>query len=156
MPEFKPRLPDKIKNANKHVVQTKPWTRRLYESIIVSDLIFKRNLEQKNRICLILLDSTLEIAFKEYLVNESGIAYSDDRLQRIFSVGKDVHQEVKQNTFKKITAMDWGTIEYYYKVRCDLIHRKSTGTIPDEDILNYRKVVVKVLPRLFGLNLDFE
>lgn len=112
LPEFKPRLPDKIKNANKSIVQTKPWARGIYESIIAVDIILGKNLEQKNRICLILLDSTLEIAFKEYLVNESGVAYSDERLQRIFSNRKEVHQEVKQNAFKKISAQDWSTIEY--------------------------------------------
>jgi histidine kinase/DNA gyrase B/HSP90-like ATPase len=156
LPESRPRLPDKIKNANKAVVQIKPWTRGLYESIIAVDLIFKKNLEQKNRICLILLDSTLEIAFKEYLVNESGVAYGDERLQKIFKDRTQVHQEVKQNAFKKISATDWLTIEYYYKTRCDLIHRKATASIADEDLTRYREVVVKVLQRLFGLNLSFE
>jgi hypothetical protein len=156
LPEFRPRLPDKIKNANKTVVQTKPWTRGLYESIIAVDLIFKKNFEQKNRICLILLDSTLEIAFKEYLVNESGVAYGDDRIQKIFSNRVQVHQEVKQNAFKKISASDWSTIEYFYKMRCDLIHRKVTASIPDDDLTRYKSIVVKVLQRLFGLNLTFE
>jgi hypothetical protein len=156
LPESKPRLPDKIKNANKTVVQTKPWTRGLYESIIAVDLIFKKNLEQKNRICLILLDSTLEIAFKEYLVNESGVVYGDDRLQKIFSNRSLVHQEVKGIAFKKISTPDWMTIDYYYKIRCDLIHRKATASIADEDLITYRGIVVKVLQRLFGLNLSFD
>jgi Histidine kinase-, DNA gyrase B-, and HSP90-like ATPase len=156
LPDFQPRLPDKIKNANKVVVQTKPWTRGLYESIIAVDVISKKNLEQKNRICLILLDSTLEIAFKEYLVNESGIAYSDERIQRIFQNRSQVHQEVKQTAFKKISASDWMTIEYYYKIRCDLIHRKATASITDNDLITYRGIVVKVLQRLFGLHLSFD
>ena len=156
LPEAKPRLPDKIKNANKAVVQTKPWTRGLYESIIAVDLIFKKNLEQKNRICLILLDSTLEIAFKEYLVNESGIAYSDERIQRIFQNRSQVHQEVKQSAFRKISVSDWMTIEYYYKIRCDLIHRKATASIADQDLITYKGIVMKVLQRLFGLNLSFD
>ncbi len=137
-------------------MQTKPWTRGLYESIIAVDLILKKNFEQKNRICLILLDSTLEIAFKEYLVNESGIAFSDERIQRIFSNRTQVHQEVRQSAFKKISASDWTTIEYFYKMRCDLIHRRSTATVPDDDLIRYKGMVVKVLQRLFGLNLSFE
>ncbi|MBL8076819.1 MAG: ATP-binding protein [Anaerolineales bacterium] len=156
LPEFKPRYSQKVKNANKDIVRDKPWTRGLYESIIAVDLIYKQNLEQKNRICLVLLDSTLEIGFKEYLVYESGIAYSDERLQAIFKDRTQVHQQVKQNAFKKISATDWQSIEYYYKIRCDLIHRRSTATIPDIDIDNYKKVVIKVLQRLFGLNLKSE
>lgn len=156
LPDFKPRLPDKIKNANKAIVQTKPWTRGLYESILAVDVILKKGFEQKNRICLIILDSTLEIAFKEYLVNESGIAFSDERLQKIFKDRTQVHQEVKQNAFRKISASDWTTIEYFYKMRCDLIHRRSTATIPDEDLNRYKDLVTKILQRLFGLNLSFD
>jgi hypothetical protein len=53
----------------------------LYEGVIADDLILKqKTLEQRNRIELIVLDSTLEITFKEYLVNESGVNYSDIQL----------------------------------------------------------------------------
>jgi hypothetical protein len=42
------------------------------------------------------LDSTLEIAFKDYLVNESGTVYNDARLLSIFSNRSSVHAEVKK------------------------------------------------------------
>ena len=155
LPDFKIRYSQKVKNANKDIGRDKPWTRGLYESVVAVDLIFKQNLEQKNRICLILLDSTLEIAFKEYLVNESGIAYSDERLQTIFKNRNLVHQEVKQLAFNKISVKDWLSIDYYYKARCDLIHRKATASVSDIDINNYRQVVVTLLQELFGLSLSF-
>jgi hypothetical protein len=156
LPESKPRYPEKIKSVNKAVAQIKPWTRGLYECVIAVDALFKQNLDQKNRFCLILLDSTLEIAFKEYLVNESGVPYGDERLNKIFSNRSLVHQEIKQYCYKKISVTDWLSIEYYYRQRCDLIHRKSTSSIPDKDIENLRKVVVKVLQRLFGLSFSSD
>ena len=156
LPVVKPRYLQKVKNVNKDIARDKPWTKGLYESIIAVDLIFKQSLDQKNRICLILLDSTLEIAFKEYLVYESGVSYSDDKLQKIFSNRTLVHEQVKQNAFKEISATDWLSIDYYYKARCDLIHRRSTALIADDDINNYRKVVVKVLQRLFSLDLSSD
>lgn len=156
LPEFKVRYSQKVKNANKDLSRDKPWTRGLYETIVAVDLLSKQNLEQKNRICLILLDSTLEIAFKEYLVNESGALYSDERLQNIFKNRGSVHQEIKQHAFDKISAIDWSSVEYYYKARCDLIHRKATATISDTEISNYRLVVIRILQNLFGLSLTFD
>ncbi len=156
LPEFKPRYSQKVQNANKEIGKEKPWTRGLYESIVAVDLISRQNLEQKNRISLILLDSTLEIAFKEYLVNESGVAYSDERLQNIFKNRNQVHQEVKQYAYKSISPKDWLSIDYYYKARCDLIHRKATASVTDVDLVNYRQVVINVLEKLFGLNLSFD
>ena len=42
-----------------------PWTIGLYESIIATETVFKTKLFEKNRICIIILDSCLEIGFKE-------------------------------------------------------------------------------------------
>lgn len=156
LPEFKPRYSQKVQKANKEIGRDKPWTRGLYESIVAVDLISRQNLEQKNRISLILLDGTLEIAFKEYLVYESGVGYSDERLQNIFKNRNLVHQEVKQYTTRQISPTDWNSIEYYYKARCDLIHRKASAAVSDDELSNYRKVVISVLEKLFGLNLSFD
>ena len=64
MPKSRPRYGDVIEQRNKVVVSSKPWTKGLYEGVIAADLIAKQRLEQKNRIALIVLDSTLEIALR--------------------------------------------------------------------------------------------
>jgi hypothetical protein len=85
LPKSRPRYGEIITQKNRQVAKRKPWTRGLYEGVIAADLISKQQrLEQKNRIALIVLDSTLEIAFKEYLVNESGAAYGDAQLLQLF------------------------------------------------------------------------
>lgn len=63
LPRTKVRYDELCQSLNKKISGKKPWTTGLYESIIATELIFKSNLSQKNRISLILLDSTLEIAF---------------------------------------------------------------------------------------------
>lgn len=152
LPKSKPRYGDLVKKANRRIAKEKPWTTGLYESIIAVDLIFKQKLEQKNRICLILLDSTLEIAFKEFLVNDSRQNYSDSALLKLFNNRSDV-----QNEIKKYVAFDpkiWQKIDYYYRLRNKLIHERATVPIDDGDIENYRSVVQKVLKQLFELSFS--
>ncbi|WP_315819390.1 RelA/SpoT domain-containing protein [Paraflavitalea speifideaquila] len=96
------------------------------------------------------LDSMLEIAFKEYLVNDSGISYSAARLENIMKNRTDVHNEVK-NTIP-LTIKHWKKIEYYYKLRCELVHKRATVTITDDDLINFRKTVEYVLAKMFNLS----
>jgi len=149
LPRSKPRFASVVKQANKAVAKSKPWTIGLFESLIAVDWILKQSFEQRNRIVLILLDSTLEIAFKEYLVHESGARYSNQRLQRMFPDRTQVHQEVKK--YAKISNPDWGKIGHFYDLRCQLIHQRASAAVSDRQIQDYRSVVERVLRKLFKL-----
>lgn len=64
---------EKAEKLNSKIAKEKPWTKGLYEGVVASDILgSKYSLTHRDRISLIILDSTLEIAFKEYLVNDSG------------------------------------------------------------------------------------
>lgn len=149
LPKSKPRYGDIITQKNKGIAKKKPWARGLYEGIIAADLISKQPLEQKNRVALIVLDSTLEIAFKEYLVNESGTPYNDAKLLALFKNRHDVHLEIKK--YVKIKADTWKQIEYFYQLRNKLVHEKATVGINDAQIEGFREVVESVLKKLFKL-----
>lgn len=88
---------------------------------------------------LIVLDSTLEIAFKEYLVNESGKTYNDLQLLSIFNNRSAVHNEIKK--YVKIKPATWKKIDHYYRLRCKLIHERVTVGIDDEQIQDFRELV---------------
>jgi hypothetical protein len=64
----KPRA-ERLKAINKIQLQNQPWTLGLVESLAMIDVIERQRLETKNRISLILLDSTFEIALKEFIVH---------------------------------------------------------------------------------------
>lgn len=151
LPKSRPRYGEVVTHENKAVSSKKPWTRGLYEGVIAADLISKQRLEQKNRIALIVLDSTLEIAFKEYLVNESGNAYSDARLENIFKQRSEVHKEIKTCTSIPIKSETWQKVEYYYKLRCELVHKKASVGITDSQLLDFRGVVEGILKKLYKL-----
>lgn len=151
LPKSKLRYGDLVQNANRKVVKDKPWAKGLYEAMIAVDLIGNQRLEQKNRILLILLDSTLEIAFKEFLVNESGHHYTDKILLDIFNTRHKVETEIKK--YVKISQKHWKKINHYYGLRCKLIHERATVGIGDEQIEDYREIVQKILKKLFKLCL---
>lgn len=149
LPESKPRYSRIVQKKNEALATTKPWTVGIYESIVAVDWILKQGFEQKNRIALILLDSTLEIAFKEYLVNESGKHYSNPKLLALFERRHEVHKEIA--SVVTLTTADWNKIKYYYHMRCQLIHQRTTASVRDRDIDEFRKTVERVLSKLFGL-----
>jgi hypothetical protein len=152
LPRSRPRYGEIITQMNKQVSKRKPWTKGLYEGVIAADLISKHHLEQGNRIALIVLDSTLEIGFKEYLVNESGAAYSDARLLSIFSNRQTVQNEIKQ--YVRIKAETWKKIDHYYRLRCKLVHERVTVGVSDGQIQDFREVVESVLNKLYKLKFD--
>lgn len=154
LPKSRPRYGEIITQKNRGIAKKKPWTKGLYEGIIAADLISKQRLEQKNRIALIVLDSTLEIAFKEYLVNESGTPYSDTHLLQLFKNRQAVHGEIKKYPKVKIAAPTWTKIEHYYHLRCKLVHEKATAGITDGQIEDFRGVVETVLKKLYRLKFD--
>lgn len=149
LPESRPRYSRVVESRNHKLASKKPWTVGLLESIIASDWVLKQDFQQKNRIGLILLDSTLEIAFKEFLLNESGQAYSATRFQQLMSNRTEVQKEVAK--FTSITKTDWGKINHYYRARNQLIHQRSSVAISDPEISDFRKTVERVLAKLFGL-----
>lgn len=149
LPKSKPRYSDLVEQENRIIAKEKPWTRGIYESIIAVDLIYNKKWEQKNRICLMLLDSTLEIAFKEFLVNDSGENYGDDKLQKIFSHRSNVQKEVQNHS--NFDTKIWKKIDYYYRLRNKLVHERTTVGIDDRQIEDYREVVQEMLTTLFNL-----
>lgn len=149
MPSSRPRFDDVVSGLNRKLTQNKPWAKGLYEGIIAVDYLSKQHLEQKNRISLIVLDSTLEIAFKEYLVNESGQYYTNQQLLHIFNSRHLVQTELSK--YINIPASTWKKINYYYNLRCKLVHERITVSITDDQIEDYRSVVESLLNKLYKL-----
>jgi predicted nucleic acid-binding protein len=143
----RPRWHQKILDANMKITKVKPWASGLLDSIVAVDLIYKHTLGQKNRISLILLDSTLEIAYKEYLVNEINIGST--RFKKISDNRSDIQKEVLKSI--NVPTATVQKIKHYYKLRCDLIHQRATPSISDSQVEDYRIIVEELLHDMFGL-----
>lgn len=143
---------DIIKQNNKAIAEKKPWVKGTYEAIIAVEEISKLKIEQSNRISLLILDSTLEIAFKDYLVNESSKPYSAPRLATIMANRTDVHKEMQ--TLVKFKTDTWKKVNYFYNLRCELVHKKVAATVSDEDLENFRDLVEYMFKKMFKLNFS--
>ena len=136
-------------NGAVHMI-TKHWVVGLYEAIIAVEEISKLKLEQNNRICLLILDSTLEIAFKEYLLYESGTYYSPNAIKNFDRVS--LQNKVKTHCHFKNGI--WTIIDSYYIKRCDLVHSRATTQISNQELKNYREVAEYALKKMFRINFD--
>jgi Histidine kinase-, DNA gyrase B-, and HSP90-like ATPase len=154
MPKSRPRYADLVVHVNQTVAKKKPWVRGLYEGVIAADLIAKLQLEQRNRIALIVLDSTLEIAFKEYLVHDSGQHYSDAQLLSVFKTRHTVHTEIKK--YVNFSPTIWGKVAHYSDLRNKLIHQRATAGVSDTEIIDFRDVVEGVLKKLYALKFNVK
>lgn len=153
LPKIPPRVPnyqDEVLELNRSLADAKPWVRGLYEGILAFVVVEKQmRLEQRNRILLIILDSTLEIAFKEYLANEIPNPLGDEKLSQLFNNRQTVHAEME----KYVLPGDqiWTRIKYFYRLRCDLIHKRANAGLSDETIESFRKDVIKILSKAFKI-----
>jgi hypothetical protein len=156
LPPVKIREEDLIKFKNQDTGKAKPWTVGLYETIIaVTNISKNKKLSQKNRINLLLLDSSLEIGFKEFLLHDSGQQYSEDRIKNMFQDRIQVHNEIKKvtkDTKREISEENWKKIKFFYDKRCDLIHKKATNSPTDDELNNFKELTEKVFKKLFNLS----
>lgn len=112
-PASKLRWHQKVAAANRAIVEQKPWSEGLLDSVIAVDLISKSPLSQRNRIAFIVLDSAVEIAYKEYLINEMNIGIQ--KFKGIAENRADVQKEVVK--YVKLSAQLTQKIDHYYKLR---------------------------------------
>ena len=132
-----------------------PWTLGLIEAMGAIGIIERQNLETKNRISLILLDSNFEIALKEFIVHRTDLfpesQYGNAKIAQIFSRRQSVIDEI--TTKVKISKELLAKARHYYGLRNKFIHERATVDVTDRDIKNYLSVVQKLLKLLFDLKV---
>ena len=107
------------------VYKQKPWIRGLVDALTAVKLLRCTSIETKNRQALILLDSVLEIGFKNYLIFEKQIKL--EKTNPVLQFRDKLHKLVKEKTsglfeIKPWTDNQvWQLIDFYYEARCNLI-----------------------------------
>jgi hypothetical protein len=138
---------DSLREANKSVAKDKPWSVGAFESIIAVEVVKKQRLTQQNRILLIILDSALEIALKDYLAHEAATPMGEARLRALdrIALGNEVEKTI-------LTADPvWRKVDYYYKMRCELVHKRVSVAVSNLEITDYQSVVETLFEAMFGL-----
>jgi hypothetical protein len=151
LPKFRKRKHEQVLHAHQTDFKQKPWLRGVVEGYLAAQLARKWKLDNANRFSLILLDSTLEIAMKDFLVHESGQAFSDAKLVSLFAVRHDVEAEVRKHI--TLASDVWKRVAYFYKLRCKLVHEKASTPISTKDVISYESTFVTLVQAMFGLKL---
>ena len=126
--------------------KTKPWISGLIDGLSGSNLIRSSTISHKNRIAFIILDSTLEITFKNYLVNEKRInTIPKEKWKHREEIVKIVKNKV---TFEKEI---WDAIDYFYGLRIGLYHEDAEKTVTDGTVGDFQELVEFVIDTLFGI-----
>lgn len=149
LPKVRKQTIDHFKINNRQLIQEKPWVLGLLESIAAVEIISRQKLETRNRIALILLDSTFEIALKEYIVHTNNLNLGGRTLEQVFERRDEVIRVVNQKI--RIDGNILLKIQHYYRMRNKLIHERATVDVVDGDISNYLETVQYVLSLLFGI-----
>lgn len=142
---------DRIIEDNEALFRQRPWTRGLVEAFGFADIAYRRRATTKNRIALIILDSTFEISLKEYLVHQENEYYADSRISEIFKSRDKVLNEIEKHV-PNIKA-DLNLSRHYANLRNKLIHERATVDIVDQDVEVYRGAIRRILIELHGIDL---
>ncbi|BAV33400.1 histidine kinase [Sulfuricaulis limicola] len=146
---------ESLKARNEGKIADQPWTLGLVEAVAAVTILNRQKLETKNRISLILLDSSFEIALKEFVVHRTDLfppkQFSDTKIKQLFERRNDVITAVtsKVNIPKKLLDK----AKHYYGLRNKLIHERATVDVTDSDVENYDSTIREMLHILFGLDL---
>ena len=142
-----------LKKQNKKRLEDKPWVLGLVEAMAFVDVLSRQKYETRNRAALILLDSNFEIALKEYIVHRTDIfpphRYTGAHLATIFRRRTDVINEVQPYARFPQTLLN--KVSHYYGIRNTLIHERASVLITDGQVQDYRRIIERVLNRLFGV-----
>lgn len=132
-------------NNNIAIFEKKPWMRGIVDNLYAADLIGQTVLQNRNRIRLILLDTALEVAFKNYLQYE---------LKDNITIDKKLTRQNLEKVMKSKTKFQddtWRSVEYFYGIRCDLYHEHAGKTLMDSDINDFHKLVLYMVNFLFDI-----
>ncbi len=142
--------------ANRTLIRERPWTLGLVESVAAVEIVSRlKNIQTKNRIALLLLDSVFEIGLKEYLVHQKKVEIKEADLQKYFRVGgrpeawKKVKELILPDTFGPVVETQ---IEHLYRLRNKFVHQIATTEPTTSEVQSSREAVEKVLARLFEIN----
>ena len=95
------------------------------------------------------MDSSFEIALKEFIVHTQGLDLGGKPLDQIFSQRDAVIKIVRQKV--DLDSVTLTKINHYYLQRNKLVHERATLEVTDADVGNYSETIQAVLTRLFGL-----
>jgi hypothetical protein len=159
LPRVRSQKIEKSVNRNKEILEQKPYLRGIIESFEISDYVQRnKNYQTANRISLIIIDSSFEISLKDFIVYNTNLfskrEYDDNKIRNIFNNRSDVISHIRKKVnFNTNDNNDLSTIDYYYGIRCKIIHERTSVDITDHDIANFKRAVSNIIMKLHKISI---
>lgn len=148
LPRVRRAAGEKLRERNEQVIQSAPYVVGLIEAIAGADIIMRQRLHTKGRIALVLLDSTFEIAIKEYLVHKRDL-FNVRAVNNVLGNRTDCIKLLRSHV--ELPEYIFSRAEHYYEERNKLTHERATLQVTDPDIELYREAVTDLLTRLYSV-----
>lgn len=123
-----------------------PYIHGIIDTLAGAELIRQFDIQHKNRLGVILLDTAFETACRAYLKYVAKIPISESHQQRhtLISTVKSKLSEIDSEVWQKI---DW----YYTEIRCDFYHQSAGKTIIEALYLDYKDIVEFVIDKALNI-----
>jgi len=146
-------------SSNRKVMDESPWIIGLVEAMGLVDIVSgQKKFTTRNRAALILLDSNFEIALKEFITHNKTLfpvsKFGPVELAKLFMNRTNVIAAVQAHVTIPQTLMK--KINHYYDLRNNLIHQRATVAVTVDEVDDYRRVIEKVLAKLFSLKFPAD
>lgn len=147
-------------NSRKKMIKTKmpklakvdPWKKSLMDTITITEsIIKKKSPEHKNRVAVLILDSTVEVSMRSFLKNVIGTKESrKEGDERGFPVLMNHAKQRSGNL--NISSVTWTNIRHLHDIRDKLYHEFSDIIVTDQSIEDYKESVIDILEKLLSIN----
>jgi len=125
--------------------KTSPWALGLIEALKCVGVIRASNLQTKNRLAMLMLDSTLEIAIRQYLTNVKKITLDEKQHRHRDTLIKIAKGHIK------LEDEVWDHLNYFWTTRNPQYHQEANVVVTDVVFEEFQDVVSHVLRILYGI-----
>lgn len=124
-----------------------PYTAGITDALRCVGMIRSSTLPTRNRLALLTLDSTLEIAMRLFLKHKKGV-----RLDPLKHRSRHTLLDMMKKNVKQDPTL-WDQLTYCYEnIRCPLYHEAADMTVTDVMLDDFQEVVCFLLKEMFGID----
>ena len=133
--------------------KTDPWKKSLMDAVtIIDSIIRKKTPEYKNRVAVLILDSTIEVSMRAYLKNvvntdESRKEGNERQFYKLMDFAK------KRSGTLNVDKSTWVNIAHFHEIRDKLYHEFSDIDVTEGSIESYKEAALDMLEKLLSIML---
>jgi len=131
-----------------------PWLLGIIEALKCVALIRSSTLSTRNRLSLVMLDSTFEISLRQYLQNVKKITLDPKEHRprfRLFDIAKK-HINIPPEV--------WDHLDYFWNTRNPQYHQDANISVPDTVYNEFAELITFMLDKMFNIKskeyLEFQ